>query len=142
MIARSIYILAPRLTRDHEISRMRIYVRVILIAMTSCFALVLIFNTDVGSKVASLVMISWGLICLAFFVRGNMTVPRITIPLVGFIILSTLIARGYGLHSVTVPALMLVIVFSALLASRWAPLIYLGLSMMALALVYFGEQQL
>lgn len=141
MLGGLLNILAPPLTSDYGVGRMKIYVRVILITVAACFSLVFVLNTDVGSKVASIVLLLYALTCLLFFVRDNITIPRVSIPLILYTVCSILIWRGFGLHSVTVPALTLVIVFSALLASRWASFLYMVLSMTTLAVVLYAEHQ-
>jgi PAS domain S-box-containing protein len=136
-----INILAPPLTSAYGTGRMKIYVRVILGLIAVSFGLVFLLNDDVPSKISSVVMLAYTFGCLGFFVKGNMTIPRVSIPLILYVILSMLIWRGLGLHSVTVPALTLVIAFSALLSGRWASFIYMVLSMATLAGVLFAEQQ-
>lgn len=141
MLGDLLNILAPPLGSDHSVRRTKIYVCVILTLMGVGFSLVLLFNQDAESRIASIVVLSFVLVCFFFLVRGDMTIARVSIPLLLYATFSILIWRGFGLHSVTVPALTLVIVFSALLSGRWASLLYMTLSTMTLAGVLYGEHR-
>lgn len=71
--------------------------------------------------------------------RGKLEIPRQLVPLFVLLLVSFLNYRGNGIHDVTVFGHFLLIAIAGLLLGRNAPIIYAGLSTIALAGVVFAE---
>lgn len=134
-------LLAPPLSDDAAQSRMRHYIGVILSSTAVLMTLLFFTNNDTSTRIVTAILLPYSVIGFALSYRGHIAFLRITIPFVFWLVGSALIYTGLGLHSVSVPALPLVVLIAALLGGRYASLLYTALSMITLGGVWFAEQQ-
>lgn len=137
MIRELLNIFAPPIETDFYRERLRHNLDAVLVILIVSFALAFVVNEAPQSRIGTGIMAVCLLFVRRFLTRGNMTFARIASPLIGYISLSYLIFTGFGIHSVTVPALCVLIICARALGTGMSATIYLLLCMSTLGVAYY-----
>lgn len=91
MMGRLIEILAPENAIGLTNQRMATYVRIILGTLAVLTSLIIVLNSDLGSRIGGGLLLVYALSGLVLSKFGHIRISRITIPLVCWVVFSALV---------------------------------------------------
>lgn len=139
MLQRLINIFAPPLASELARERLQYNVRAVLLILMVASILAFLFNANTGARLGSGALFLSLLFIFFYSSAGDLILARVATPLITFSAVTYFLLTGYGLQGSSTHALLVVIVYSRVLASGPATIFYLILSMIALAAAYHLE---
>ncbi len=135
-----IEILAPPIDSGRALQRMNLYLWVTVGVLLVTFSTIFLVNEAMTTRLVSVVIIAFCMGAIGFLYRGKTTFARIAFPLVLYCVISFLILMGFGVYSQSIPGVIALLIFAALLGGRRVMVGYVALSMLTIVVAYLMEQ--